>query len=224
MVTVLGILFTRLQSSRTIEYIGYLLEFFSVFMVKFSVEVFVQYCDRIAQGVWNNLFSQVWVNSANKVPGSSERKAIGIGSMVLLAQFAPLQQDPQAWGSLLELAVKLFIDSEEASHYNEFEEDTLGLEEAGGFSSSFAQLVYTGVNDEDFFPEYDSHIFLGQRVAELFQTHGQLVRNTHTSFKLSIYISKRLLITSFSHLQMNAAPLSDRTKAILQELMNKART
>jgi hypothetical protein len=176
MTEILKILFSRLQSSRTLQYLGYLLEFFSVFMTKYGLPPLISYTDKVTQDVFWNIFLSFWLPSANKVPGSTERKAIGVGSMLLLHQYQPLLQDPRMWGQTLDVAVSLFTDTEENAGYQEFEEDALGLEETGGFSSAFAQLVYTGANDDDFFPEINGPAFLAQQIGAISRDNSQMVR------------------------------------------------
>jgi len=141
--TILSLVFTRLQSSRTKKYVRCFVVFLSKLIVKVGGQAVVDRINAVQPGLAASILTGVFAPGLGSVHGSEEEQAAVLAAAGLLCDTRDVGTWPQGaavWGAVAKGAVELLAREEEAFSLKRPEDE---LEEllAGGYSSSFAQLA-----------------------------------------------------------------------------------
>lgn len=143
--TIWGILFMRLQSSRTVKFARSLTLFVGLFAAKHSPATLEESINKVQPGIFMQLLQGVFLGALATINGDLEKKICGVGFGKILCESASVGAVPAVWGKLLEGVVVMF---EKAEHANQDDgEDE--LDEAPGFTAAFAQLHHSAKVDSD---------------------------------------------------------------------------
>lgn len=138
--TVLTLLFSRLQASRTQKFVRCFVVFLALFIVKHTPATVSAVMDRVQPGVFMMLMQQVWLPNMHLVDGTDEDKAVLVATTKCLCEFPPIQQVQELWAALRDAAVKKVEGKGQGPGAGEDDgEDE--LEELQGYSAAYAKLA-----------------------------------------------------------------------------------
>ncbi|PSC72253.1 Exportin-2 [Micractinium conductrix] len=170
MPTIWGLLFSRLQSSRTPKFTRSLLLFMALFVCKRGAATVAASIDGVQPGLTLILLQSVWLPTLPSVTGAHEEKLLSAATAAMLAD-APQLAAPESAelaGRLL-AALVTYLDGGAASGGEEGgEEGGAGEEEFAGYSAAYARLHNAHKPEVDPLPDVKS----GQ--AALAQALGKL--------------------------------------------------
>ncbi|GAB4819020.1 hypothetical protein N2152v2_006066 [Parachlorella kessleri] len=136
-----GLLFQRLQSSRTTKYVRSFLLFVALFTVKHGPAVVGESIDAVQPGLTTMILQQVWLPSMATISGAQEEKLVAVATVRLLTEAPALQQPAAAelWGHLLAALVQ-YVEGTAAGAGGESGLDDGEVDEYAGYSAAFARL------------------------------------------------------------------------------------
>eukprot|EP00897_Mesotaenium_endlicherianum_P004221 jgi/Mesen1/3827/ME000207S02837 len=146
--TIWALLFNRLQ---TPKFVRSLLIFMALFVVKHGVAAVADSIQRVQAGIFVGVLQTVWVQSLPTITGDIEPKLCAVAATKILCDSSDLQ--------LLDSVLTLMVRPEEdragaAAGDDEREHDDVAdLEEASGYTASYAQLHNAGKREEDPVPD-----------------------------------------------------------------------
>ncbi|EFC45385.1 exportin-2 [Naegleria gruberi] len=152
------VLFGRLQSKKTGQFLRCLILFFSNFAVRYGADKLIQAINQIQANIFSQLAKAVWQSSLRKVTGKIEKKVCAVALIKILFNTDLIQSSADTWKMLIsELA--LFLNPTTDSK-NEFDEDdeqhddeetVLQTEKgiSGGYKVTFTKLSFAAMGIED---------------------------------------------------------------------------
>jgi exportin-2 (importin alpha re-exporter) len=165
--TILGLLMTRLQNSKTLSFVTSLIFNLCLTSLKHGPSTLISSLDKLQPNLFAMLYKQVIIANVQAVP-ARDRKVVSLALSQLLFDFPPFLQAPffENWLDTLSAIVILLSEGEDeklAADYDRAEDDifadgalTAAASEEGEFSNVFAQLATAAESDGDYFREVDA--------------------------------------------------------------------
>ncbi|CAM8884566.1 unnamed protein product [Rhodiola kirilowii] len=144
-----SVLFSRLQSNRTVKFVKSLVVFMSLFVVKHGTSNLVNSMHVVQDNIFLVILQQFWIPNLKLIAGAIEVKVAAVAAVKLLCE-SPALLHPNAaqhWGKLLDSVVTLVSRPVEERLDEEPEVPDLG--ETMSNSSAYIRLHNAGKKEED---------------------------------------------------------------------------
>lgn len=165
--TVFGVLFRRLQAGKTPKYVKHLIVFFSLFVTRHGLAALVRCADTVQAGIMSMVLERVWLPAIDTVE-YGDRRLVAYAHTRMLCEDPALVQPAELWPQLLRATIRLFEGAHE--DVSSEEQDLIEMAQAG-FSSSYNQLAFASLPDEDPLSGVQMHaeasVHLAQQLAQL---------------------------------------------------------
>jgi exportin-2 (importin alpha re-exporter) len=143
-----GILFQRLQGSRTVKFTKCLVVFISLLAAKHSPAVVSESMAKVQPGIFEMVMKGVACDAIPTVAGAAEEKVVAVAGARFLSESGSIVADPQAWAKLLAAVVATLEKPDELKEQEALARgERLGLgdeademEKSGGYSASYSRL------------------------------------------------------------------------------------
>ncbi|KAL4452248.1 hypothetical protein ABPG75_007910 [Micractinium tetrahymenae] len=169
MPTIWGLLFARLQTSRTAKFCRSFVLFLALFVCKRGAQLVADSIDGVQPGLTAMIVQTVWLPTMPSITGAHEERLVATGGARLLCGTKQLAapEAVETAGKLLAALVS-YLEGAAASSGGEEAAEEPGEEEFAGYSAAYARLANAQRPDQDPLPEVkDARAALVQALGSL---------------------------------------------------------
>lgn len=150
--TILGLLFVRLQSNKTVKYMKIVVACLAMLAVKAGPSVLLARVDSLQPRLFLNLLENVWLPTCVKIEDPIDRKVCAVAMVGLLTECPDMLNENYGavWPKVLAATLSLFEPV--VSHSDDGEDDAAFLEGDAGYSNAYTALHNAAPVDRDPLP------------------------------------------------------------------------
>ena len=145
-----GILFSRLQSSKTAKFVKCLVVFTSLLCAKHGAGVVSESMSKVQPGVMEMLLTGVFADAIGSISGKNEEKVVAVAIARFLAECPTVLANEDGFAKLLSATVVMLEKPEELkANDEELDEEAEAMEQKAGYSAAYSQLRNAARKESD---------------------------------------------------------------------------
>jgi len=173
---ILTLVFSRLQSSKTLKLIRSFIVFLAFFISKHNATAVLQAIDSVQPQLFLMVMESLWIPHVQKVSGVIERKACAIAMTKLLTDCPAMLSNTYfpIWGKLLSVLKAVIEESPDESVPADVADEDVPVDIVETSHNAFETLTHARKKDSDPFKEVDVKTLVMVSLSQFSQAHPEV--------------------------------------------------